>query len=188
MNLLAQPVFVELSKKFRLDCAYYAHMIVEDSIKNGMKSRFGDGGFFKHFVGKMGEMAFFKFCMRVGIPVKHIPFREGYKDLDENDDFVVIIHDVERCIEVKTAVLKKWKLDENLRLFYNERQYLNKEKHNYIVVFSATDKRLTRLALLGWIPASEIQKYPVRRDIRSPAYAVPFKDLRDMRLLVEESE
>ncbi|RLI75263.1 hypothetical protein DRP05_15095 [Archaeoglobales archaeon] len=182
---LIKPVSIPINKKFREDCAYYAHIIVEDSFQNGMKSRFGSGGFFKHYVGKMGEMAFFKFCMQEGIAVKHIPFREGYADLNERDDFVVIIHNVERIIEVKTAVLKDLKLDKELRLFYNEKQYNDKSDHNYIVVFAATNKQLTQIALLGWIPASEIKKYPVRKDIVSPAYAIPLKDLRDMRLFVE---
>jgi len=123
---LIKPVSIPINKKFREDCAYYAHIIVEDSFQNGMKSRFGSGGFFKHYVGKMGEMAFFKFCMQEGIAVKHIPFREGYADLNERDDFVVIIHNVERIIEVKTAVLKDLKLDKELRLFYNEKQYNDK--------------------------------------------------------------
>ncbi|AGK61480.1 hypothetical protein Asulf_01497 [Archaeoglobus sulfaticallidus PM70-1] len=183
-----RPISIEINNKFREDVAYYAHIVVQDSFKNKMKPRFGDGGFVKHYIGKMGEMAFFRFCMQNGIAVKHIPFRDDYSTLNDKDDFVIITHGVQRIVEVKTSVLKrKDPLDppEDLQLFYNKKQYDEKAEYNHIVVFAATNSELTKISLLGWIPAYEIRKYPVRRDLKSPAYAIPYRDLRSMIMLTD---
>jgi hypothetical protein len=177
---MPEPVSIPVTDKFIQDAAYYAGKTVFASFSNGMKSRFGNGGLVKHMQGKMGELAFFRFCLDNGIPVKHVPFRDDYSTLDEQDDFIIILKSRQIPVEVKTATLKDPISMKTPNLFYNKNQYDQKEDYNYIVVFAATNFELTQVVLIGWIHAKKIANYTVRRDIKSPAYVIPVKDLKPM--------
>jgi hypothetical protein len=177
---MPEPVSIPVTDKFIQDAAYYARKVVFSSFSNGMRPRFGNGGLVKHMQGKMGELAFFKFCLDNGIPVKHAPFRDDYSALDDQDDFIIVLKSRQIPVEVKTASLKNPIELRTPNLFYNKSQYDQKENYNYIVVFAATNFELTQVVLIGWIPAKKIAKYTVRRDIKSPAYVIPVKDLKPM--------
>jgi len=187
---MVEPISIPLDTKFVQDAAYYALITVFDSFENKMKPRFGNGGLFKHMLGKLGELAFFRFCMENHIAVKHAPFRNDYSQLDDCDDFVISVMGVDRVVEVKTSTIKNpLNPDSKLRLFYNQAQYEEKESKDFLVVFAATNPPITQLALLGWIHASEISKFPIwKKNMKSPAYAIPVSELKDMRVFVEEVE
>ena len=186
---MMNPVAIPIDIKFVQDAAYYALITVFDSFENKMKSRFGSGGLFKHMLGKIGELAFFRFCMENHIAVKHVPFRDNYSELNNDDDFVISVLGHDFRVEVKTATIPNpIKPDEKLVLFYNRDQYKAQENHDYIVVFAGVNKAVTQIALLGWIHASEISKFPVwKKNMQSPAYAIPANRLKDMLYLEEIS-
>ena len=187
---MIQPVSIPLDAKFISDASYYAFITVTCCFENGMKPRFGNGGLFKHMLGKLGELAFFKFCLENRIAVKHAPFRNDYSQLNVSDDFIVNVMGLDFTVEVKTATIRNpLNPDPKFRLFYNQGQYEAKQDHNYLVVFAAVNPQITQIALLGWIHAKDIAKFPVwKRKIQSPAYAIPVSELRDIRKFVEEVE
>ncbi len=184
---MIKPISIPLDEKFVSDAAYYAFKTVQCSFENGMKSRFGNGGLFKHILGKLGETAFFRFCLENRIAVKHTPFRNDYSQLNGCDDFIINIMGLDFVVEVKTATIKDpLKPDPKFRLFYNKGQYEAKQEYNYIVVFAAVNPTITQIALLGWIHAQDIAKFPVwRKNMQSPAYAIPVEELKGMEKLVE---
>ena len=184
---MPNPVSIEVDEKLIQDAAYYALKVTSCSFKKKMRPRFGNGGLFKHMLGKIGEVAFFKYCMENGIAVKHTPFRDDYSRLNDKDDFIISIMGVDRKVEVKTASLR-FPLPDNLRLYYNKKQYESKEDYDYLVVFVAVNHEVTEIKLLGWLHASDIADYPIRNNLSSPAYAIPLKNLKDMRVFVEEVE
>ena len=55
---MIKPISIPMDDKFVQDAAYYAFKTVTCSFENGMKSRFGNGGLFKHMLGKLGERHF----------------------------------------------------------------------------------------------------------------------------------
>jgi hypothetical protein len=177
---MPEPVSIPITLKMLMDVKYYAGKVVFDSFRSGMHTRFGNGGIPEHEIGKFGELAFFRFCLENGIPVKHVPFREDYSSLDENDDFIIVLKSRQIPIEVKTSEIRDPLRPSVKSVFYNESQYKEKLSHNFLVVFAAINRQQTQLALLGWIPAKKIAKYNVRRDIKSPAYVIPVKDLKPM--------
>ena len=182
-----QPVRIPIDSKVAADAAWYAWHVCEASFRRGFKSRFGNGGLVKHMQGKLGEFAFLLFCRKNMIPVLHDPFRKDYSELDEYDDFVVEILGVRKIVEVKTQTIKNaLNPDEKLRLYYNKSQYNSKKSHDYIVVFVALNPEWTGVSLLGWIHASEIKKFPVwSRNMKSPAYAIPIRALKPMKMFLE---
>jgi len=182
---MIQPVSIAMDEKFVSDAAYYAFKTVTCSFENGMKSRFGNGGLIKHILGKLGETAFFRFCLQNGVAVKHTPFRSDYSKLNGCDDFVINVMGLDFIVEVKTATIKDpLNPEPKLRLFYNKDQYDAKQDHNYIVVFAAVNQAVTKVALLGWIHAQDIAKFPVwKKNMQSPAYSIPVGELKDLREL-----
>jgi len=182
---MIEPVSIPVTEHLLMDASYYAHKVVFGSFKQGMKARFG-GGIKEHKIGKLGELAFFRFCMENGIPVKHIPFREDYTTLDENDDFIIVLKSKQIPIEVKTS-----EIDDPLKpsvkfVFYNESQYKQKQNYNFLVVFVVVNHLHTQLALLGWIHAKRIAKFSVRKDLRSPAYEIPLEELKPMQAFLHD--
>jgi|Deesub1362A_J573_1020465.scaffolds.fasta_scaffold00348_23 hypothetical protein len=185
---MPDPVSIPMDDKFAQDAAWHAWHIVADSFKQGYRPRFG-GGLFEHMAGKFGEIAFEIFCRDAMIPIIHTPLRRNYTSLNGNDDFIIEIMGKRVTVEVKTARINNpLQPDEGFKLFYNKQQYEDKDNHKYIVVFAGINKKGTQLALIGWLPATKIKKYPIRTDIKSPAYAIPVKDLKPMRMLVGGSE
>ncbi len=182
---MIQPIPIAIDEKFVSDAAYYAFKTVTCSFENGMKSRFGNGGLLKHILGKLGETAFFRFCLENGIAIKHTPFRSDYSKLDECDDFLINVMGIDFVVEVKTATIKDpLSPDQKFRLLYNKEQYDAKKDRNYIVVFAAVNQAVTKIALLGWIHAKDIAKFPVwKKNMQSPAYAIPVSELKDMKKL-----
>ncbi len=156
----------------------YAFITVIDSDLAGYRPIFG-GGVIKHFIGKLGELAFYQFLKENGIPVKHTPFREDYRNLNDLDDFVIELQNTEKIIEVKTRTIRKFPPREVL---YNAQQF--KRAKSDLTVFCGVNKRLTRIVLLGWIPTSEIGKYPLCvENLKSPAYLIPTSCLRSLESL-----
>lgn len=185
---MIQPVSIPMDDKFVQDAAYYAFKTVTCSFENGMKPRFGNGGLFKHMLGKLGETAFYRFCLQNGIAVKHTPFRSNYSKLNGCDDFVISILGVDLVVEVKTATLKDPVNPEpKYRLLYNQSQYEAKQNYDYLVVFAGVNPSVTNIALLGWIHAKDIKSFPIwKKNMHSPAYAIPVGELKDMGKLIEE--
>jgi hypothetical protein len=85
------------------------------------------------------------------------------------------------CVEVKTRRVKR--VDKVKEVYYNTDQYLSKRDHDYCVVFVAINKKLTRIAILGWIPAEEIKNYSVKNLRFTPAYVIPTVDLLNFDFL-----
>ena len=176
------PPHVQLYEK----AMRYAFITVFDSLECGYLPRFGNGGVIKHLIGKIGEMAFYEFCKENGVKVLHTPFREDYRRLNGWDDFVIQVNDEIIYVEVKTQTIKRYpKVDV---LFYNVEQYNSKKFRNiYLqnraVVFCGVNRPLTKIALLGWIWARDIEDYPIRTDLKSPAYAIPAEDLLNFDFL-----
>ncbi len=182
---MIEPVSIPVTEKLIQDASYYAYKVVFGSFRQGMKARFG-GGIREHMAGKLGELAFFKFCLENGIPVKHAPFRDDYTTLNDDDDFILVLNGKLVPVEVKTAtVLDPMKLDKPL--FYNKKQYDSREDHKYIIVFTAVNKHLTQVCLVGWIHAKRIAKFPVRKDLRSPAYEIAVEELKPMQAFLRGS-
>ena len=180
-------ILIEPDAKFISDAAYYAALTVQCSFDNNMKPRFGNGGLFKHLLGKIGEMAFYKFCLDNLIAVKHVPFRKDYSKLNGNDDFIISIIGHDFRVEVKTATIDD---PENVKpdfvLFYNRDQYKAQPDHNYLVVFVGVNKEITKIALLGWIHAEDIRNFKIwTRNMKAPAYAIPVSMLFSLEKLVE---
>ena len=183
---MIKPVSIPLDAKFVQDAAYYAYITVFDSFKQGFRPRFGNGGLVKHMLGKIGELAFFRFCLENGIAVKHTPFRNDYSKLNGHDDFIINLMGLDRTVEVKTQTIRNLlEPDDKLRLLYNKAQFDDKKGHDYIVVFAGVDPPITKVALLGWIPAKDIPKAEVRKNLKSPAYSIPISWLRPMHLFLE---
>ncbi|WP_456478161.1 hypothetical protein [Geoglobus ahangari] len=184
---MIQPVSVPIDEKFITDACYYAFKTVTCSFDNAMKPRFGNGGLFKHLLGKLGETAFFRFCLENQIAVKHTPFRNDYSELDENDDFIISLLGHDFRVEVKTATLNSpLNPDGKLVLFYNRDQYKAQQDHSYLVVFAAVNKEVTQIALIGWIHAEDIRSCKIwTKNMKAPAYAIPLAKLRDMRKLAD---
>ena len=158
----------------------HAFITVFDSYEKGFKPRFG-GGVIQHFIGKIGETAFEEFCHENGVKILHSPFRQDYRRLNGWDDFVILVNGEPIRVEVKTQRVKR--VDNVREVYYNTDQYQSKTKHDYCVVFVAVNKTLTRIAILGWIPAEEIKNYPVKNLRFTPAYAVPAEDLLNFDFL-----
>jgi len=183
---MISPISVPITGKFIQDASYYASRVVFSSLDSGMRSRFGNGGLIKHLLGKMGELAFYRFCMDNVIPVRHTPFRDDYTNLNDKDDFQLILRGKLAVVEVKTATLKDpLKIPNNQVVFYNKKQYNGKTDHRYIVVFAAANSEMTQIVLLGWISAPKIADHSIRTDIKSPAYAIPVRELRSMETFLE---
>ncbi|MBE8539451.1 hypothetical protein [Geoglobus acetivorans] len=181
------PVAIPIDEKFITDACYYAFKTVTCSFDNAMKPRFGNGGLIKHLIGKIGETAFFRFCLENGIAVKHAPFRNDYSEINGNDDFIISILGHDFRVEIKTATIRNpTNPDEKLVLFYNRDQYKAQEDHDYIVVFAGVNKEVTQIALLGWIHASEIRNFSIwTKNMKAPAYAIPQSRLKDMKKLAD---
>lgn len=162
----------EVDLKSVIDAAYYAYRVVFCSFRQGYKPRFGNGGLVKHMQGKLGELAFYKFCLQNKIPVRHVPFRNDYTELCEDDDFIVA-NGIK--VEVKTSTLKQ-----NPYVLYNVKQYKEKKDLRFIVVFAAINPEWTRIFLLGWISSLRICDFPIRKDLQSPAYEIPVSALKPM--------
>ena len=185
---MIDPVSVPLDGKIVQDAAWYAWHVAADSFRQGFKSRFGNGGLIKHLQGKLGEFAFYYFCQEAMIPVKHTPFRRDYTTLDEHDDFIIELMGRDFVVEVKTQTILDPLNPSNVHFFYNEEQYKAKDKHDYIVVFAGINRACTQVALIGWIHASEIAKHKVwKKNMKSPAFAIPISALKPMKKLVEAS-
>jgi|Deesub1362A_J573_1020465.scaffolds.fasta_scaffold01443_4 hypothetical protein len=181
-----QPISIPITQKFMEDASRYAIKIVFSSFQQGMKPIFGDGGITNHLRGKIGEMAFYEFCIFHGIAVKHKPFRDDYSVLDDQDDFKVILKDKLAQVEVKTTKLKNpLKIPDDQIVFYNKLQFDQKKNHRFLVVFAATNPEMTQVVLLGWIPAPKIKGFPIRNDIKSPAYVIQVRSLSTMQNLLE---
>lgn len=177
-------VIITVDEKFITDVAYYAFKTVKFSLDENMQPRFG-GGLFTHMLGKIGEMAFYNFCLNNSIAVKHTPFRNDYSKLDDNDDFIVSIVGHDFRVEVKTASLNK--IDEKTKLFYNREQYKAQKDHNYLVVFAVVNQPVTEVKLLGWLHAEDIKKFPIfEKNLQSPAYAIPVSALKSMSLFRDD--
>jgi len=181
-----QPVVYDVDLKMITDAAHYAYHVFFSAEENGMKNRFL-GGFFKHYIGKLGELAFYRFCMQNEIPVKHTPFREDYSKLNEKDDFIIVVAGIDRRIEVKTRMIQNAaKPDKKLRLFYNAAQFEQQKNRDFYVIFAAVDPQVRITSLIGWLPAAEIPRFPVwKGELKSPAYAIRWQDLRDLGLFVD---
>ncbi len=183
---MIKPVSIPLDAKFVQDAAYYAYITVFDSFKQGFRPRFGNGGLVKHMLGKIGELAFFRFCLENGIAVKHTPFRNDYSKLNGQDDFVVSIMGIDKVVEVKTQTIKNLlEPDEMLKLFYNKAQFDQKPDRDFIVVFAGVNPQVTQVALLGWIHAEKIAKAFINDKLKSPAYAIPISWLKPMEMFLE---
>ena len=181
---MIQPV--PLDDFLRMCAAHFAGRVTECSVENGMRPRFG-GTFKEHYKGKLGELAFLKFCFENHIAVKHTPFRSDYSKLNKYDDFIINLLGLDFIVEVKTSEIEgPMNPDPKFRLFYNKGQYEAKQEYNYIVVFAGVNPAVTKIALLGWIHAQDIAKFPVwKRNMQSPAYAIPVGELKEMKKLVE---
>lgn len=179
---------IPIDEKFITDACYYAFRTVKCSFDENMKPKFGNGGLFTHLLGKVGEMAFYNYCMQNDIAVKHTPFRNDYSRLDGRDDFIISIIGHDFRVEVKTSSFKDFsKINENTRVFYNREQYKAQEDKSYLVVFAAVNHTVTDVKLLGWIHAEDIRKHPIWKNrMQSPAYAIPVKALRPMELLRDD--
>ena len=183
---MIKPAIIKPDAKLIQDAAYYAFTIVFDSFEQGYKPRFGNGGLIKHLIGKIGELAFFRYCMENGIAVKHTPFRNDYSKLNGKDDFIISIFGYDIPVEVKTQTVKE--INGDLRLFYNKEQYYSRQKDG-IVVFVAINPEITKISILGWIHLKDIEKYPIwEKNLQSPAFAIPVSALKDLRILVGDSD
>lgn len=178
---MPKPVRYGVSEKMVAYAAVLARRQMKDSKESKMKMLFG-GSFERHTIGKLGEMAFMRFCKDEGIKILHTPFRESYSSLSNYDDFLVEVDGTRKIVEVKTATMQD-PGDSYEVVYYNKEQYDERDDRDFLVVFAAIDPVLTEVALLGWLRADIISHFFIRDDIEHPAYMIEVDRLEYMHTI-----
>lgn len=180
---MPRPVVYEVTEEMVMAAAGLTHRLIRGVVKTGMNPIFG-GTFDKHMTGKMGELAFYIFCNSREIEVKHTPFRRDYTKLYEYDDFIIHKNGAVEMVEVKTTTMSDPVGINRKYVLYNKIQYDKKSDKDFVVVFAAINPKFTVVSLIGWIPADEIAKFPIRRDVAVEAYGIEVSKLCDMDVLI----